>query len=131
MIYCLEKPEILAQQRLLIDRYGGSHGVLNEGALESTLARPLNLHAYEGVEDLFRLAACYGYGFAKNHCFVDGNKRISLVAMDVFLGLHDLELTAEEPEVVATILAICTDVMSEVELSEWISRVAGPLAGTV
>lgn len=121
MFHWLEKPEILAQQRLLIDRYGGNHGVLNEGALESTLARPVNLNAYEGVVDIARLAACYGYGFAKNHCFVDGNKRIALTSMDVFLGLHGRELVADEAETVVTIVAICTDEMSETELADWIT----------
>ena len=116
----LEKPELLAQQRLLIDSYGGSHGVLNEGALESTLARPQNLHAYESVEDVFRLAACYGYGFAKNHCFVDGNKRVALATMDVFLALNGQDLMADEPEVVAIILALCTDDLDEAGLARWL-----------
>lgn len=118
----LEKPEVLAQQRMLIDLYGGSQDVLNEGALESTLARQQNLHAYEGTTDLCRLAACYGHGFAKNHCFVDGNKRIALTAMDVFLGLNGLDLVAEEPEVVAVILALCTDDMDEAALAAWLSK---------
>lgn len=118
------------QQRQLIDRYGGRHGVPNEGALESTLARPLNLHAYEGVENLFRLSACYGFGLAKNHCFVDGNKRIALTSMDVFLGLHDFELAVVEPEAVATILAVCTGEIDEDGLSEWIARVSIPLNDT-
>lgn len=128
MTHWLEAPEILAQQRLLIDLYGGAHGVLNQGALESTLARPVNLHGYEGVDDPCRLAACYGYGFANNHCFVDGNKRIALVAMDVFLGLHDLELQVPEPEAVAVILALCTGDMDEMALTEWLNRNTVPLA---
>lgn len=128
MFHWLEKPEILAQQRLLIDRYGGRHGLLSEGALESTLGRPLNLHAYENVNDLFRLAASYGYGFAKNHCFVDGNKRISLTSMDVFLGLHGFELACEETEAVAIILALCTGDLDEQGLADWIARVGVPLA---
>ena len=127
MFVWLEKPEILAQQRQLIDRYGGHHGLLNEAAVKSTLARPLNLHAYEAVDDPCRLAACYGYGFAKNHCFLDGNKRIALVSMDVFLGLHELELVVGEPEAVATILAVCTDDLDEAGLAEWVRRVAVPL----
>ncbi|WP_191621178.1 type II toxin-antitoxin system death-on-curing family toxin [Marinihelvus fidelis] len=127
MFYWLDKPEILAQQRLLIDIYGGAHGVLNEGALDSTLARPVNLNAYEGVDDPCRLAACYGYGFAKNHCFVDGNKRVALVTMDVFLGLHDLDLCASEPEAVAIILALCTDDLNEDELARWLRLNTRPL----
>lgn len=118
----LEKPELLAQQRLLIDLYGGSHGVLNESALESTLARPQNLHAYESVEDVFRLAACYGYGFARNPCFVDGNKRVALATMDVFLALNGQDLVADEPEGVAVILAMCTDDLDEAGLARWLKQ---------
>lgn len=122
VIHWLEVPEVLAQQRVLIDLYGGSHGVRDEGALESTLARPKNLLAYEADTDICRLAACYGYGFARNHCFIDGNKRMALTAMDVFLALHELDLQAAEPEVVAVIVALCTGEMSEEILAAWIAR---------
>ncbi|UZX13707.1 type II toxin-antitoxin system death-on-curing family toxin [Methylocystis sp. MJC1] len=68
-----------------MDRYGGAHGVLNDGAVDASLARPQNLLAYEEVRDVFKLAACYAYGFAKNHCFVDGNKRIAFASAAAFL----------------------------------------------
>lgn len=126
----LEVPEVLAQQRLLIDLYGGTHGVLNEGALASTLARPRNLEAYEGVEDLCRLAACYGWGFAKNHCFVDGNKRVALTAMDVFLALNGLDLVAGEPEIVTVIHALCTGDLDEQGLAVWLTAHVQPLGAS-
>ena len=63
--------------------------------MEATLARPLNLLAYDDPDAaLPRLAAAYGHGFARNHCFADGNKRVALVSMDVFLGMNNFELNA-------------------------------------
>lgn len=84
----------------LICEHGGEPGVLNLGQLLSTVAKPRNLFAYGDNPTLFELAAAYGYGFVKNHCFVDGNKRVAVVAIDVFLQLNGYELIAEESEVV-------------------------------
>ena len=81
--------EILAES-------GGTPGILNEGALESTLSKPKHLHYYGTDVSLYELAAAYGYGFAKNHCFVDGNKRVALITVYTFLAVNGIELTASE-----------------------------------
>lgn len=108
----------------LIAEYGGESGILNLGQLSSTLARPKNLFAYGAAPTLFELAAAYGYGFAKNHCFVDGNKRIAVAVIDVFLQLNGYELVAEEAEVVLFMLGLAaslkTSEADQAELATWI-----------
>jgi death-on-curing protein len=90
--------------------------------VEATLARPLNLLAYGDPDaGLPKLAAAYGYGFARNHCFADGNKRLALVSMDVFLGMNDSELNAPEPETVEVMRAVAAGTMSEAELEAWVA----------
>jgi death-on-curing protein len=87
---CAIHGEILAES-------GGADGILHEGAIESTLNKPKNLYYYsEGNTTLYELAAAYGYGFAKNHCFIDGNKRVALIAVYTFLAINGIELNASE-----------------------------------
>ncbi len=86
---CAIHAEILAQ-------LGGEHGILSLGALESTLNKPKNLYHYGNSVTLFTLAASYGYGLIKNHCFLDGNKRVALIVVYTFLAINDVELTASE-----------------------------------
>ena len=74
-----------------IQRFGGAAGLRDENAFESALARPVN-KAFYGCEDIFELAAAYLYGLAKNHAFVDGNKRIAFAAADVFLRINGWRL---------------------------------------
>ena len=80
----LSKAEILYIHEKAIDAAGGSHGLRDESLLESALARPQNLHTY-GEDDRFQLAASYAEGIARNHAFVDGNKRTAFQSADVFL----------------------------------------------
>ncbi|NJL28570.1 MAG: type II toxin-antitoxin system death-on-curing family toxin [Thermoanaerobaculia bacterium] len=105
-----------------IKLYGGLPGTRDASLLESALARPRQKLAYEPESDLATLAASLGAGLARNHPFVDGNKRISLVAMAVFLELNGLVLEAPEPETVITILALAAGEVTEVELADWIRR---------
>ncbi len=109
----------------LVD-HGGAPGILNAGQIESTLARPLNTYAYAEAE-LHALAASYGFGFARIHCFVDGNKRIALIAMDVFLQSNGHELVAPEPDAAQTILAVEAGEMGEAELAAWVRENIAPL----
>jgi len=104
----------------LIEEFGGLHGIRDEGLLESTLAPPVNLLAYKPKTPVYELAASYGFGFAKNHVFNDGNKRISLTAIDVFLILNGMQLVAEEVEAVCAIRDVATGEMDEADLAEWI-----------
>ena len=106
--------------RSLIEEFGGLRGIRDEGALESTLARPVNLIGYEPETPIHELAASYGFGFVKNHVFNDGNKRISLTVIDVFLMLNGMQLVAEEVEAVCVIKDVATGEMDEASLADWI-----------
>jgi death-on-curing protein len=103
----------------LLAEHGGLPGLRDEGLLESALARPKNLMAY-GTPSLHQLAASYGFGLAKNHPFLDGNKRIALVAMAVFLDINRYELVASQPDAVNTILALAAGGLNEEQLAVWI-----------
>jgi len=103
-----------------IARFGGSDGVRDHGLLESALDRPRNRWAYE-QPTLAELAAAYAFGLARNHPFVDGNKRIALAAADVFLQLNGFELICSEPDAVVTFLALAAGELEEVELADWIT----------
>lgn len=110
--------------------HGGAQGRTDEHLLGATLGRPQQLFAYaESTPSLFELAAAYSYGFAKNHCFTDGNKRVALVAIDVFLQLNNYELVAPETEAVAVISQLAGNEMSEAELAVWIEKNSAPLLG--
>lgn len=103
-----------------IREHGGAPGVRDKGLLESALDRPRNRFAYESDSDLMTLAAAYGFGIAKNHPFVDGNKRIAFQAMYVFLGINGVTITADEEEVVRLVLALASGELSESELGTWL-----------
>lgn len=102
-----------------IAQHGGLPGVNNDHLIESALARPQNLYAYVGG-DLPRLAAAYAYGIAKNHGYRDGNKRTAFISAYTFLGLNGLRLEADEVDVVATMLELATDAISEESFAEWL-----------
>lgn len=98
----LDIHEVCAIHSEIITESGGSSGVLNRGALESTVNKPKNLYYYtNGEASLSDLAAAYGYGLVKNHCFVDGNKRIALIVVYTFLAANGIELTATEADAAA------------------------------
>jgi death-on-curing protein len=101
--------------------HGGATGIRDPGLLASALARPQNLAAY-GEPDAAALAASYCFGLAKNHAFVDGNKRIALVALELFLAINGFELTADDAQCVVTILSVASSVMPEAELATWIRK---------
>jgi death-on-curing protein len=115
--------DIHAEQLAL---FGGAEGLRDRGLLESALARPLNKFAY-GESDLAVLAAAYGYGLARNHPFVDGNKRMAFAAIVVFLGLNDRDLRVDPAEAAAAILALAAGEVGEAGLARWIGdRLAPP-----
>ena len=125
----IPKSAILAMHGELLAEHGGLAGPVNEDLLESTLARPKHLEIYSNpVPSIFQLAASYGFGFAKNHCFKDGNKRVALVSIDVFLKLNGYELIAEETDAVITLEALAAGEINEAELSAWIKTNAQPFA---
>ena len=101
-------------------QHGGLPGVRDHGLLESALARPRNLHAYEPESDLDRLAAAYGFGLARNHPFNDGNKRSAFLAIGLFLEINGRELIADPVEAIAVILNLSEGSLSEPDLARWI-----------
>ena len=119
---------IRAMHATMIIRLGGRPGPINDDALQGTLARPAQKLSYQDQHpSLFDLAASYGYGFARNHCFTDGNKRIALASISVFLRLNGYELTASEPDAAATIWTLAAGEVSEKELTIWIEKNAGKM----
>ncbi len=112
---------VVAIQGGLIEEHGGLSGPPRQGDLEAALARPVNLQAYaQPSPTLARLAAAYGYALARGHCFPDGNKRIALAIVDVFLRMNGSELTADEMDAAATIQALAAGELTEDELTTWI-----------
>lgn len=106
--------------QLTINEDGGLNGSVNDGPLQSTLARPQNLMAYDPTVSIYELAATYGFGFARNHCFADGNKRVALNAIDIFLMCNGVEFEPNEAEAVVMIRAVASGVVDEKVLAAWI-----------
>ena len=101
--------------------HGGASGTRDEGLFESALARPQNLVAY-GDPDAADLAAAYGFGIARNHPFIDGNKRTAFVAVELFLGLNGFDLIADDSDCVLTMLAVAAGQMDEATFSRWLRQ---------
>lgn len=99
--------------------FGGADGVRDVGLLESALARPQNKHAY-GETDLAALAASYAFGLARNHAFVDGNKRAAFASIIVFLGLNGIDFDVPPEEATTMILGLAAGEVSEESLARWI-----------
>jgi death-on-curing protein len=99
--------------------FGGPDGIRDQGMLESALGRPINKFTY-GETDLAALAAAYGYGIARNHPFVDGNKRAAFGAIIVFLGLNDIDFLVPPESATAMILALAAGEVNEEGLTRWI-----------
>ena len=103
-----------------IREHGGRAGLRDERSLESALARPRQRLAHEPSADLAGLAAAYGFGLARDHPFVDGNKRVAFLAMAVFLGLNGKAIECPEAEVVTVMLALAAGELSEDDLADWL-----------
>ncbi|MGB6537463.1 MAG: type II toxin-antitoxin system death-on-curing family toxin [Xanthobacteraceae bacterium] len=115
----LSLPVVLAIHDEQLVAHGGSGGVRDIALLESALNRPLNKWNYENTE-LPELAAAYAYGIARNHPFVDGNKRTSLLAMYTFLGVNGIDFIVPEADAAAIILSLAAGEVSEESLARWI-----------
>lgn len=102
--------------------HGGLPGVRDDNVLESALARPLQRRHDEPDVDLAALAAAYGYGLAMNHPYRDGNKRIAFMALSTFLLANGHPLDVAESDVVTTMLALASGLLTEAQLADWIRR---------
>ncbi len=116
----IDKEALLLLHAESLAEHGGLEGLRDEGLLDSALGRARNVHAYEEVTDLARLAAAYGFGIAKNHPFADGNKRAAFLAVGLFLGLNGQRLVADKADATRVMLAVAGDELSESDFAEWI-----------
>jgi death-on-curing protein len=114
----------------LVRSFGGTHGIRDEGLIESALARPRNLFAYNRTADLADLTAAYGFGVAKNHGYADSNKRTAFLVMVIFVGLNGFRLIAAEAEVVALMIGVADDTIGENALAEWVRTHAQATSST-
>ena len=109
--------------------HGGSDGIRDETLLDSALAKPRNVFAYGDSISLPRLAASYAFGIARNHAFVDGNKRTALVVSEGFLRVNGLKIISPPEEKYFTFLHLADGSLSEDELTAWFTKHAMPLQG--
>lgn len=120
----IEVATIAAVHAEQLAEHGGASGLRDAALLESALARPKNLVAY-GDPDAAAIAAAYAFGLAKNHAFVDGNKRTAFVAMELFLVLNGYELAASDDESVVAMLSLAAGDSDEAAFADWIRRCIG------
>ena len=112
---------VLAVHLRQLAEHGGGEGIRDEGLLQSALARPQNLLAYgDPPPDLASLAAAYAYGIARNHPFIDGNKRMALIVARLFLLLNGIDLVATQEEKYSTFLALAAGELSEEDVANWV-----------
>ncbi|WP_213805620.1 type II toxin-antitoxin system death-on-curing family toxin [Granulicella sp. dw_53] len=122
----LEEAAVLHQ--MLLAEHGGASGIRDSGLFESAMDRPRNLHAYaDPPATLFQLAAAYAFGLARNHPFVDGNKRIAFVVSLTFLRLNGFTVTATQEALYLTFYALAAGEISEAGLALWLQQHASPL----
>jgi len=111
---------VRAMHAELLAEHGGRTGIRDEGRLLSALGRPRNRRAYGDSASLFDLAAAYGFGIVKNHPFIDGNKRLALAVIYVFLEINGYRLDAPEVEAADTLLRLAGGKWSEKDLAGWL-----------
>jgi death-on-curing protein len=122
IVWLLEET-VMAIHHRQISEHGGSEGLRDEGLLASALARPQNVLAHaQPPPELAALAAAYAYGIARNHPFVDGNKRTALVAARTLLLLNAVNLEANQDEKYLTFLQLAQGTLTEEQLADWIRK---------
>ncbi|MCQ8185578.1 type II toxin-antitoxin system death-on-curing family toxin [Parvularcula maris] len=122
----LTKPIVLKMHERSLADHGGAAGLRDEGLLDTALAKPLHLSAYD-EPSVFDLAAAYLTGIGRAHAFVDGNKRTAFFAAYVFLGLNGYELDADEAEAAAVTIDVVTSKLSAEDLSRWLELFSRPV----
>ena len=122
----IPKEVVLALHLRQIAEHGGDSGMRDDSLLESALARPVQRHFYEPEADLCRLAASYAMGLAKNHPFVDGNKRTAFVVYRLFLLRNGLAVTAGKADRYLTMLHLAAGEMTEDSFTDWLRKNTAP-----
>lgn len=114
-------------QRRQIATFGGLAGIRDANLLDSALSRPINRFLYESDVSYADLAASYCFGIAKNHPFVDGNKRAAYVAATVFLRLNGIRIAPSQEDIINTILSLASGELDESNLAEWFESLINPI----
>jgi death on curing protein len=123
----MRQPHWISRRALLylhsasLATFSGSTGIRDEGLLDSALARPQNRFLYTPESDLSELAAAYGFGIAKNHPFIDGNKRAAFHSVGLFLAINGCELIADQVDAIQTMLSLAAGEISE-EFAVWVRK---------
>ena len=133
MIVWVDKALALAMHDRQLAEHGGGSGVRDEGMLDSALARPQQRHAYgDPPPDLAELAAALAFGLARNHPFVDGNKRTAAVACETFILLNDAALEASDDELYPRYLGLAEGSLDEAGFADWLrTKIVAKPAGKV
>ena len=118
----ISKKALLMLHEESLAMFGGASGLRDEGLLDSALARPQNTHAYTPESALADLAASYGFGLAKNHAFVDGNKRAAFLSIGMFLSINGHKLVADQVDAIQAMLAVAAGEIDERDLAAWIQK---------
>jgi death on curing protein len=120
------KTAVLAAHSLQLAEHGGPDGIRDETLLDSALAKPQNVFAYEPDANIFRLAASYAVGIARNHPFVDGNKRTALAVSTAFMVLNGWDLVAPREDLYSVFLGVPDGSIQEGRLAEWLKHHGTP-----
>jgi death on curing protein len=117
----ISKKALLLLHEESLAEFGGARGLQDEGLLESALARPQNVHAYSSASTLTELTAAHGFGIAKNHAFVDGNKRAAFLSIGLFLSMNGYRLVAKQADAIRAMLSVASGSMDEAALASWLA----------
>ena len=133
MIVWIDRALALAMHDRQLAEHGGGNGVRDEGMLDSALARPQQRHAYgDPPPDLAELAAALAFGLARNHPFLDGNKRTAAVACETFILLNDAALEASDDELYPRYLGLAEGSLDEAGFADWLrTKIVAKPAGKV
>lgn len=118
---------MLAIHEAQLAEHGGSIGIRDLGLLQSALARPAHLLAYEHNPDAASLATAYAFGIARNHPFIDGNKQTAFVTMELFLEINGFSLTADDASCIANMEALAAGSLPEDQFSQWVGTFLLPI----
>ena len=119
---CLLERTVIAVHSVVLEEHGGAPGVRDEPMLASALDRPLDKYEYNTETTIFQLAAAYSFGLAKNHPFVDGNKRVAFLAGSLFLELNGYSFAAEESDTAFVFEKLAAGKVKEADLAIWLEQ---------
>ncbi|MDD4570824.1 MAG: type II toxin-antitoxin system death-on-curing family toxin [Tepidanaerobacteraceae bacterium] len=124
----ISKELILYFHDRLVQDYGGAYGIRDEKLLDSAPEQPKTTYEGRYLHDtLMKMAAAYGYHLCNNHPFIDGNKRIALIAMDIFLQINGFEIVAPEKETYKIMIRLSSGELSKIDLTNWLQNNTAPL----